>query len=513
MNFSKKAGIGTKESATYEDKGKGEFIRSNKDNSILLPLQLKNIFEIVDEDATLWGDFDGIPFKCASSVEENYIKVTLKPLEDGVADNLTLKQPKEFKNRTEFKGRTKGDKIGSGSFLYDLNLTREVNDLHPFSMEDFVIEDGKRLKYEGGVTIDDIEFKDSLSVCKYYIDKWIKECLLQTQLKKVKCVMGSGKTHRHEVLVPHQYKSDRSDNRPILLTEARNYLQDTYDTFIAPPLMEADEVVDAMAAKAYDHARATGTKIKVVKAANDKDARSKRGVLFDWAKSFHFNNPQCWLIKDFDEDVGYIEVKKGEIKGGGSVFFAYQILMEDSADEYSPRKYLPEDFTHYGKGYGNESFYKEFAPLKTSKEVFQKVVDKYLEWFPNGVQYLAWDGTEVDEDTLSYLQKHYHLAYMLEGKDDKSTVVDLLQRFDVDYSKLQGNNLLTPPQRFYEGSEEHTKELEEVLNNLLGNELKSYKSLKKGDLVERMDKVKEILESISFDSHYVMKQFEKNLNN
>ncbi|AUR86262.1 hypothetical protein NVP1084O_055 [Vibrio phage 1.084.O._10N.261.49.F5] len=494
-------------SSQYEDEQPKGFIRSKQDNKILVPMQVKNFFDVVDRDATLWIDADGIPYKCASSVEENYISVSLSNKEEGVEDKLTLNTKKEFKNRTEFKGKTKGENIGSGSFLYDLNLSREVNGLAPLELKDFNIEDGKRLKYEKGVTVDNIKFNNSFEVCKHFIDKWIEECGIQTQLKKIKCVLGSGDTHRHSVLVPHQYKSDRSKSRPILLTEARKYVESKYDTFMAPPLMEADEVVDAMAARAYDVAKKTKTKVKVVKAANDKDARSKRGITFDWAKSFHFNNPQCWEIKDFKDDVGLIELHKGEIKGGGAVHFAYQILMSDEADEYSPRKYLPEDFVHYGTGYGVESFYKDFAPLKTSKGVFQKVVDKYLEWFPFGLQYRAWDGTVVDEDTLSYLQKHYQLAYMLESKDDKSTVMDLLDGLGVNYEGLKDNNHYTPPKRVFVGNEESVENVVSLVQEILKEDFKSIKTLKKADLSPRLDLIKEKLQTLlDVESHYEMQQ-------
>ncbi|AUR84850.1 hypothetical protein NVP1063O_183 [Vibrio phage 1.063.O._10N.261.45.C7] len=482
--FSKKAGNTSNEQSDVTNSV--GFIRSKKPNQLLPELQVKgDLFDIVDRDAVLWVDADGIPFKTASSVEEDYIEVTLNTQEVDVDDKLTFKGTLEFKNRTEFKGRARGSNISAGSVLSDKNIEREVNNLAPFAMEDFTIVDCKRLKHEEGATIDDQKFANSLEVCKYYIDKWIEACLVQTQLKKVKLVVGSGVTHRHSILTPHQYKSERSDSRPLLLTEARQYLKDKYDTYEAPKLYEADEIVDAMAAKAYDNARKTGEKIKVVKSANDKDARSKRGILFDWNKSFHFDNPQCWHIPAFDEGVGYLELKKGKIKGGGSVFFAFQCLIEDTSDEYSPRKYLPKEFEHFGKGYGETAFYKDFAPLKTSHEVFQKVVDKYFEWFPKGLVYTAWDGTEVVEDTYSYLQKHFQMAWMLEGKDDKTTIKDILDEFEVDYSFLVNNHIekkleVAPEDSIrttFEGAMNVLDSLQSTLGNTKG---------KKDDLIERM---------------------------
>lgn len=510
MNKFSKKGFGSNQvrEDSYTDK-KG-FIRSKKDNALLPELQVKgDLFDIVDKDAVLWVDADGIPFKTASSVEEDYIEVTLKVQEDDVPTHLTFKGVHKFKNKTEFKGRARGENISAGSLLSDKNIEREVSGLPPFKLEDFEITPLKRLKYEDGTTIDGIKFNNSLEVCKYFIDNWIEACLIQTQLKRAKLVMGSGITHRHSVLTPHQYKSERSDSRPLLLTEARQYLVDKYDTYLAPELFEADEIVDAVAAKAYDKARNTGEKIKVVKAANDKDSRAKRGILLDWNKSFHFDNPQCWHIPAFDEGVGSIILKKGEVKGGGSLFFAYQLLMADSADEYSPRKYLPSDFIHFGKGYGDTAFYKDFAPLKTSQDVFQKVVDKYHEWFPLGLQYTAWDGTVVDEDTLAYLQKHFQLAWMLEGREDKTTVVDILNEFEVDYQKLIDNNKLTPPVKTFVGNEDHIKELRTLIQDILENNVKGLKSKKKSDQAPMIDQIKKKLESINFDSHYEMIQTEK----
>ncbi|CAH9014516.1 putative exonuclease [Vibrio phage 424E50-1] len=504
--FSKRAGKGTKTA----DQSENAFIRSKKGNPLLPELQVRGkFFDLVDESATLWVDADGIPYKTASSVEEDYIEVVLKAQEDEVEDHLTFKGKFEFKNKTEFKGRARGDNISAGSLLSDKNIEREVNGLPEFKLEDFDITPLKRLKYEDGVTIDEQEFTDSFEVCKYFIDKWIEACLVQTQLNKIKLVIGSGDTHRHSVLVPHQYKSERTESRPLLLTKARKYLVDKYDTYIAPELFEADEIVDAVAAKDYDKSRKTGQKLKVVKSAQDKDARSKRGVLFDWNKSFHFDNPQCWHIPAFDEGVGKLELKKGKIKGGGAVFFAYQLLMEDTADEYSPRKYLPKDFTHFGKGYGDAAFYKDFAPLKTSQEVFQLVVDKYFEWFPYGLQYTAWDGTEVDEDTLAYLQKHFQLAWMLEGREDKTTIRDILDEFEVDYEKLKGNNKSTAPTKTFVGNEEHLLSIEELLTDIIKNDFKGLKVMKKADQGIVLDSIKAKLEGINFEDHYEMRQEKK----
>lgn len=484
-----------------------KFIRSKQDNELLKCIQIKdNFFDIVDKDAVVICDADGIPFKTSSSVEEDYVVVKCLLDEKEVFEDLKV-TTEEYSNISAFKGRTRGDKIAVGSPLSDLNIKREISGLTPYKMSDFEITPKKRLKYEKGTKIDGIKFENSLEVCKYFIDKWFEAILKQTQLKKIRPVLGGGKTSRHAVLVPHQYKSTRSDGeRPILLSEARQYVKDKYDTILAPPLVEADEVVDAMAAIAYDKAKLTGTKIKAIKSSFDKDAFGKRGVLFNWDKDFHFKYPQCWLIESEDIDVGHLELVKGKIKGSSLLFTIYQILMADSADEYSPRRYLPEDFKHFGHGYGDESFYRDFAPIKTPHDALQKLIDKYYEWFPHGLVYTAWDGTEVDEDTLSYLEKHFYLAYMREGKNDKTVIRDWLDKYEVDYSKLIDNNKLTSPERVFIGNEEHILALQETLNTILKDDMKGFKTLKSKEKDEVFDIVKEKLSSINFECHYEMQQ-------
>ena len=129
--FSRKAVVGNKgdvDSTVPKD----EFIRSKKDNPLLKALQVKgDLFDIVDDNATLWGDLDGVPFKCSSSVEEDYVTIHTLVESESEDTALTIEEGQEFKNKTEFKGRTKGDTIATGSYLHDKNLARGVAWLKP----------------------------------------------------------------------------------------------------------------------------------------------------------------------------------------------------------------------------------------------------------------------------------------------------------------------------------------------------------------------------------------------
>jgi hypothetical protein len=413
-----------------------KFIRSKQDNKLLPELQVKDILSITTDDCVNCIDADTIPFKTASSVEEDYIEVV----------NIVTKETQEFKNVTEFKGnlRTAGA-IKADSWLGTVNIKREAKGETPFVLADFTVTPKKRLKHENGCTIDGIKFDNSLEVCKYYIDQWIDAIKVQTQIPKVLIVLGSGLTHRHDLLLPHQYKSDRSEDRPLLLKEAREYILANYPSEMAQQRedgvsrgLEADEVCDAYGFQGYLNYRKTG-KFSTIKSAIDKDSHNLPSICFDYTKSFNFDNPQPWLIEHRDVNVGSIEIVKTSIKGFGLLHAVMQILLEDSADEYGSRKYLPEEMKK-GISYGPVAFYKDFVNLTTAKEVLEKVVDIFYNWFPEGVRYTAWDGTEIDEDTLSWLNKCFLCQYMRLKKDDPTEVMSWLDQYKIDYSKIINNH-------------------------------------------------------------------------
>ena len=498
-NFSKKATQGSKDSAYKENREssvqKKEFIRSKQNNKMFQGIQVKNIKDIVTEDCINVIDADSIPFKCASACEEDYTIVKCLLDESEITDEKILKNcvfevEEEYKNKTAFKGAARGSNISAGSVLGDKNLKREAFGLIPYTMEDFELIPKKRLKYEEGVTIDGIEFKDSASVCKYYIDEWINAIRIQTQIPNVLVVLGQGETHRHDLLLPHQYKSDRTGERPLLLKEMRSYIQEAYPSEMAQQReegvsrgLEADEKCDEYGFKGYLHYRRTG-KFSYIKSAIDKDNWNSCGISFNYTKAFHFEYPQPWLIEHRDIYVGDLELVKGKIKGTGLRHAVYQILLEDSADEYGSRKFLPDNVKE-GIKYGPAAFYKDFITLETPKEVLEKMVGKFAEWFPKGLQYTAWDGTEINEDTLSWLNKCFLCMYMRLKWEDPTQVTNWLDQYKIDYSFLVNNHIekkleVAPEDSIrntFEGAMNVLDSLQSILGNTKG---------KKDDLIERM---------------------------
>ncbi len=350
------------------DVGKKSFIRSLKDNTLMPQIQVKNLLEITTPDCVNVIDSDSIAYKSASAVEEDYIEVK----------NLITKEVHTFKNVTEFKGnlRTEGA-IKQDSWLGIQNVKREASGKKEFQLTDFEITPKKKLKFENGATVDGKKFNNSLEVCKYYMDEWISAIKIQTQIKDVLLVLGEGKNHRHDLLLPKRYKSNRTGERPLLLQEAREHLLTQYPSEMAQVReegvsrgLEADEVVDAYGFKGYVNYKRTG-KFHYVRSAIDKDSHNTCGVVFDYTKDFHFAQPQALLIEHRDVSTGEIELCKNKIRGSGLKHAVMQILLEDSADSYGSRRYLPDEAKPDVK-YGAAAFYKDFINLKSPKEILQK---------------------------------------------------------------------------------------------------------------------------------------------
>lgn len=476
------------------DTTENSFIRSKKDNTLFVDYQVKNIKDLIADDCENVIDSDSIAYKCASSVEEDYIEV--RQLIPEEKDKLSVPEGITFKNKTEFKGgaRTVG-KITPDSYLGTLNIKRIAAGLKEFTLDDFEILPKKKLKFENGATIEGKKFKDSQEVVKYYIDEWISAIKIQTQVDKVLCVLGSGLSHRHFLKLPVRYKDARvGTERPILLSEARQHILDKYPSLMAKDGFEADEVVDAMVFDSYIKHRKTGQKMSRIKSSIDKDSRANgAGIIFDYTKDFHFKYPQPWMFHSSDRDIGMLELVKGEVKGLGLIFLIYQIVMQDSADGYGSRLHLPKKLKE-GIRYGDTQFYTDFVNIKNPQEALQKAVDLFGEWFTHGVQYTAWDGTEIDEDTLWWMQQCFACAYMTRSYNDKTKLINLLDRFNVDYSKLVGNNKTHKPVAEFNlaGAEDIINKVEENQDRALTEILSAYKSCNKGDLVLKLDAIKEL---------------------
>lgn len=491
-----------------EDKsGKEEipFKRDDSDNKLFPEIQVKDITNIITDDCVAGWDFDGVVYRACSNMENRLIKVVNK--EEGIEETLP--------NITTFKGR--GKKVSETSWLGLENVKRKVAGLSEWTPEDFEVIPFQELKMEEDKAIEQV---------KIQIFQKIKQVKQQYRIPKVKLLLGGGESFRAGLNQCRKYKGSREDTlRPVLLSKIRKWVLDELDSEFADPnekgqTIEADDVSNMYGVQGYLHYRKTG-KFNKIEISTDKDSLQSFKILInpDTHVGEHnplkgkFKYPQAMLIEATDRSVGDVElVVKGsdkttskELKGYGFLYLMYQaILGKDQADHYSALGHLEK-----GINFGDVKAYEVLKPCKNAKEALQKSLDVVADLLPYGVQYTSHKGEELDVDTLTYLNEYFLTAYMTRSKNDDMDLFKLCEVMKVDTSKVVNNNLLTPPQKVYIGNEDNIIQTEGIIQTILNEKFKGIKSLKKTDISERLDEIKELLENISFESHYEMKQFEK----
>ncbi len=100
---------------------------------------------------------------------------------------------------------------------------------------------------------------------------------------------------------------------------------------------------------------------------------------------------------------------------------------------------------------------------------------------------------------LTYMDTYFKVAYMLRSIDDKMDFYRLCTAFKADTSKIVDNNKVTPPEEIFNkgNGELIATETKLIVKDLLATDIKSYKSLKKDLLVERLDSTQEKLNRLS----------------
>lgn len=486
------------------------FVRDESDNKLFKDIQVKDITPLITEDCVAGWDFDGVVYRVASNMENRLIRITHKTDPD-----ITEVLP----NITTFKGR--GKNISESSWLGLQNIDRELKELPLWSEEDFEVVPFQELK---------MERSKALEQAKIQIFQKIKQVKQQYRIPNVKLLLGEGTCFRADLDQCRGYKSGREDTlRPLLLKELREWVLSDLDSELVVSnekgqVVECDDVSNWYGVSGYQYYRRTG-KFNKIEISPDKDSPQTAKLLINPDTYVGDNNPmqgkfkfpQAMLIEATDRCAGDVElvVKGGEktttkeLKGYGFKYLMYQCALgKDQADSYSAFGDLKQNLN-----FGDTSAYKVLKPCRTAKEALQATLDVAYEKLPYGVQYTSHKGEYLDVDTLTYLNTYFLTAYMTRSSRDDMDLFRLCELMQVDTSKVVGNNKLTPPVKVYTGNEGNIKEIEELIQSILKEDMVGIKALKKADIGDRIDLIKSKLESISFESHYEMKQFEKeNLN-
>ena len=136
--------------------------------------------------------------------------------------------------------------------------------------------------------------------------------------------------------MPVEYKSERLDIKPLQLSETKDYLVEFHNGDVVT-VIEADDELEKYGFQGYKDYKRTG-KFSYIVVSIDKDSLHTPSILFNFYKEDGvFKNPDIILI---DESIGDIWIvdkgKKKEVKGWGSYWLAYQMLMGDKTDSIRP---------------------------------------------------------------------------------------------------------------------------------------------------------------------------------
>lgn len=465
-----------------------EYKRDLSDNPVFKDYQVNDIKSIITDDCEVYYDADTLYYQAASNQENKFIKVTHKV--EGWTEELA--------GVKVFRGLGKG--VKKDSWLWLKNLERESEGKLPYTLEDFEVVDCSALKGDKSYCLEQ---------AKIQVNMKIKRVREQFLLDKIITVVGSGDNFRHSLPLCKLYKGNRKNTlTPILLKELRQWAVDTGLAIKTPesPVhgnIETDDYVDMMGWLGALHYDKTG-KYNKITVLSDKDGNNSAKLTCnpdtysgDHPKKGKFKFPQPYRVPNTKESAGDIEIiakeKSADYKFIGFKGLLWQILTIDSADHYSALSHL-----NGGMNFGVDSAYKVLKPCKTAKDSLQAMIDAFAKVLPYGVEYTDCHSQYHDVDTMEYINSYFRVAYMLRSLDDKMDFYKLCKAFKVDTSAIVNNNEWTPPYEVF------NTEMKDALYNtmkenyiLMQNEdLKSYKSLKKADSTERLDKLKLTVDNV-----------------
>ncbi|ALM62074.1 exonuclease [Vibrio phage qdvp001] len=501
MKFENKGFTSSGNSMEGSEQTKKEFIRDESDNPIFKKYQVDNISDLISDDCVAYYDSDTLYFQSASNQENKMIEVKHK----------TEGWVERFSGVKVFRGLGKG--IKEGSWLYGKNLEREVEGKTLYTLEDFEIEEVQELKDT---------YEKSLEQAKIQVLMKLKRVRQQFRIPKIVTVIGEGSNFRNSLPLCRPYKGNRVTKRPLLLKDLRKWAVEELGAIEVPlskthGVIEVDDYVDMMGYSGYLSYIKTG-KFDKIAILSDKDGFNAPKLLCNPdtysgegnPKRGKFKYPQPMIVPNSLEDKGDIEIiareKSTDYKFIGFLGLLWQITTFDGSDNYSALGHL-----NGGMGFGADGAYKLLKSAKNSKDALQRVIDKFAELLPYGVQYTDCHGVYHDIPTLEYMNTYFRVVYMLRNMEDDMDFYKLCKAMKVDTSKIENNNLLSPPVKTYCGNEGHIKELSTLIQSIISEDMKGCKQLKSLEKNEVFDKIKSKLESIDFECHYKYVQHEKNL--
>jgi hypothetical protein len=260
-------------------------------------------------------------------------------------------------------------------------------------------------------SITDIQEPEPIENCLHNIKVQAGNIIDMFSDSEVIFVAGDKNNFRLDLPLPTRYKSNRDSMlRPVHLAEAREYFVKKFKALSADGY-EVDDLSIILAYEGLNKGK------EAILAACDKDAKQAVGL-----KLFDYTNPDKPIvhIRDWHE----MNLVKGDFKSYGVPFLCYQLIRGDKIDCITPYELT-------GKSFGDTGAYKLLSNCNTAKQCLEVVADKFQEWYPEPVTYLAWDKQEYTKDWKQLLQLYFSSIYMLRKHDDETTVEQFFDSYGV----------------------------------------------------------------------------------
>lgn len=294
----------------------------------------------------------------------------------------------EFKSRTEFWGHHKKK---AGGFLATMNQER-TSILLP---EEFDIED--------------VRVAEPIANVLHTAKTMVEGDLHLSGAKSFEAFLGEGESFRVGVSTLLKYKDRDPSAKPLALDAVTEYLHSKFKAEIVRDI-EADDMCNIAA---YGNPNAYTI-------IEDKDYWGCPVNVYD------INRRERGIVNC--NKLGHLFLDaKGKVRGEGRIHFYYQVISEDTIDNYKANCF--SDVKWAGK-----SAYNALVGCKTDKECFQVMVDTFKLLYPEPKVVMGWRGIPILIDWFYVMQEMIWMAHMKRTVDEPLLDVrDILDRIGVNY--------------------------------------------------------------------------------
>jgi len=344
-------------------------------------------------------DIDFILFAAASVAEQNYI----------VATHIPTGEKMEFENRTALWGDWRKK---NGGWLGQQN--KEAGETI-YLAEEFVVEECKRprmLTFDGKVV-------SPLNGAKRLVDQKIEEICKKLGTNTYYGYTGRGEVFRHDVATLQPYKGQRSEVKPLILEELKDYVIEKHNIQLVTGI-EADDAVNMDTHQAYERwKKSKSDDDKLVAVAIDKDNKQTQG--------FHYNPDKDSAVREINGFGKLWLDKKGEVDGEGRCWLYYQICSKDQADNYAANCMSEVKW-------GEKSAYEALKDCKNDREAWEAIVRVFKRLYPEPKTIKNFRGDVITIDYLHVMQEMATLAMMLRyANGDKIDVKAVLTKLGIEH--------------------------------------------------------------------------------